>query len=80
MKCIRINLTEIFYKTVSSNPKILAPKKTQFLVFSEKIIYFDQIEHISDTFDLSYVNTPGINYFPDIFKKNESFPTQYCHL
>ena len=44
------------FPQISTYDVILAPKMTQFLPFSPKMTYFEQINHNNDTFDQSYEN------------------------
>ena len=43
---------------------------TQFLAFSPKMTYFDQIDTINDTFDYSSVNKLDRNNFETVLRKN----------
>ena len=42
---------------------ILAPKISEFWIFSPKMTYFDQIDPINDIFDQIYVHKPDWNNF-----------------
>ena len=46
------------FPQISTYDVILAPKMPQFLPFSPKMTYFDQIDPINDIFDQIYVHKP----------------------
>ena len=62
-KVMLINLTNIIFETVPRLNVDLCSfwlKMIQFLPFSPKLKYFDQINSINNTFDQSYVNKPKL--------------------